>query len=176
MCPELRSPCILSLSWRAWLKIKSKKLRLVNGKYTRSWNKWVEHDISASVSSRLTFGDDSLQADDIRVRELTHDAGLAQEVLPLFLWVPQLQGLDRYGNFPSPGSLHHAPKHFPELSWSAEGNVRKLRSEIYIKWNVQVIFHLPTPMTFCLLMALGSISVTNFWMAMLGSSYMCGST
>lgn len=31
----------------------------------------------------LTFGDNSLQVDDIRVRELTHDAGLAQEVIPL---------------------------------------------------------------------------------------------
>lgn len=65
---------------------------------------------------RLTFGDDSLQADDIWVRELPHDAGLAQEVLPLFLRVPRLQGLDRYGHLPSPGSLHCAPKHFAKLS------------------------------------------------------------
>lgn len=34
---------------------------------------------------RLTFGDNSLQVDDVWVRELAHDAGLAQEVLPLFL-------------------------------------------------------------------------------------------
>lgn len=34
---------------------------------------------------KLTFGHNSLQANDIRVRELSHDARLAQEILPLFL-------------------------------------------------------------------------------------------
>lgn len=74
----------------------------------------------------LTFGDNSFQADDIRVRELTHDAGLAQEVLPLFLWVPRLQGLDCYSHLPSNASLHHPPKYFPKLAWLAEGKQEEM--------------------------------------------------
>lgn len=125
MCRELRSPCILSLSWHACLKNWNKKLHFAKEKYTSSWCKWVVNDgfisglISASVH-QLTFGDDSLQADDVRVRELTHDAGLAQELLSLFLWITWFQGLDRYRHLSSYGSLHHAPKHFPKLSWSPD--------------------------------------------------------
>lgn len=64
----------------------------------------------------LTFGDDSLQTDDIWVRELAHDAGLAQKVLPLFLRVSKLQSLDGYRHVPSHPVLHHAAEDFPKLS------------------------------------------------------------
>lgn len=42
----------------------------------------------------LTLGDDPLEADDVVVAELAHDAGFAQEVHPLLLRVAHLQGLD----------------------------------------------------------------------------------
>lgn len=68
------------------------------------------------LKQRLTFSDNSLQSDDIGVRELPHNAGLAQEILPLLLGVAWLQGLDRDGHISSTGSLYHAPKHFPKFS------------------------------------------------------------
>ena len=65
---------------------------------------------------RLTFGDHPFQANDVLVGELAHDAGLAQEVLPLLLRVAGLQGLDGYGHVAPAGRLHHPAKHLPELS------------------------------------------------------------
>lgn len=74
-----------------------------------------------SQSERLTFGDHPLQADDVLVGELAHDAGLAQEVLPLLLRVAGLQRLDGHSHVSPARRLHHPAEHLPELSYGPGG-------------------------------------------------------
>lgn len=65
----------------------------------------------------LTFGDHSLQADDVLVGELAHDGGLAQEVLPLLFRVAGLQRLDGHGRLLPPRHLEDTAVHLPKLPW-----------------------------------------------------------
>lgn len=64
----------------------------------------------------LTFGDDSLQTDDVGVIELAHDAGLTQEIAPLLLRVSGFQGLDGHADLPLPGRLQAPATHLAELT------------------------------------------------------------
>lgn len=65
----------------------------------------------------LTFGDYSLQADDVLVSELAHDGGLTQKVLPLLLCVAWLQGLDGHGRLLPPRHLQNTTVHLPKLPY-----------------------------------------------------------
>lgn len=64
----------------------------------------------------LTFGHHPLQTNDVLVGELTHDGGLAQKVLPLFLRVAWLQCLDSHRNLFPPRHLQNTTVHLTKLS------------------------------------------------------------
>lgn len=77
---------------------------------------------SPTLGPVLTFGDDALQADDVVVAELAHDAGLTEEVYPLLLRVAGFQRLDGHGHLLLPRSLQRSLIHLPKLSC---GNTRR---------------------------------------------------
>lgn len=74
----------------------------------------------------ITSRHDPLQVNDVRMIELSHDAGLAQEVPPLLLCVAHFQRLDGDRNVPLPGQLEPATAHLPELSY---GGMKPFMSE-----------------------------------------------
>lgn len=76
--------------------------------------------------NHLTSRHDSLQVNDIRMIELSHDAGLAQEVPPLLLCVSNFQRLDGDRHVPLPGQLEPAAAHLPKLSY---GGAKPFMSE-----------------------------------------------
>jgi len=77
--------------------------------YTSVWDWWA--------FKALTAGDNPLQVDDVRVIELCHDAGLAEEIPPLFLSVAGFKSLQSHWDITFPGQLHPPITHFPKLSW-----------------------------------------------------------
>lgn len=62
------------------------------------------------------LSDHALQADDIGVLELSHDAGLTQEFSALLIRVASLQGLNSHGVFPFPRGLQAPKAHLSKLS------------------------------------------------------------
>lgn len=63
----------------------------------------------------LTFGDNPLQPDDVRVIELAHDARLAQEITPLLLGVSRFQALDGHVDLSLARQLQSAATHLAEF-------------------------------------------------------------
>lgn len=63
-----------------------------------------------------TFGDHALQVNDVRMVELAHDAGLGQEVPPLFVGVAGLEGLDGHADLPLARHLQAAAADLAELA------------------------------------------------------------
>lgn len=82
----------------------------------RLWLWYPEEGIQWSILHELcdnhdwsVLGDHTLQMDDIGMFKLPHDAGLAQELPPLFIRVTWLQGLNSYCVFTLPW-VFQAPK------------------------------------------------------------------
>lgn len=72
--------------------------------------------IEKRQSLGLTFGDHTLQVNDIGVVELAHDAGLRQEVPPLLVSVAGLQSLYGHTDFPLAWHLQAAAANLTKLS------------------------------------------------------------
>lgn len=68
------------------------------------------------VTHTLTPGDHALKPDDVGVQELAHDRRLSQEVPPLLLRVPALQGFYCHGNVRLPCRLQLPTAHLPEFT------------------------------------------------------------
>ena len=64
---------------------------------------------------RHAVGDDPVEADDVGVLKLAHDAGLAQEFPALLLRVAPFQGLDGHVDFLFPRHLQETPTDFAKL-------------------------------------------------------------
>ena len=62
--------------------------------------------------------------DDVLVVELAHDAGLAQEVLPLLLHVARLQRLYGHSHIAASRLLQNATDHLAKLACAQKANVR----------------------------------------------------
>ncbi len=65
---------------------------------------------------KLTFGDHSFQVNDIRMVKLANHAGLAQEVQPLLLGKPRLQGLDGHTDLSLSRKLQTTAAHLAKLT------------------------------------------------------------
>lgn len=83
------------------------------------------HDWSA-------LGDHPLQVDDIGMLKLPHDAGLAQELPPLFLCVTWLQGLNSYCVFALPWVFQAPKAHLSKLS--CQGGKKHTSSKETQQW------------------------------------------
>lgn len=89
-----------------------------------------------------TFGDNPLQAYDVLMGELAHDASLAQEVLPLLLGVARFQCLYRYSHLITARQLQDTAVHLTKLSYGTKKRQNLSTAFIYnynIHYNI-VIF------------------------------------
>lgn len=68
------------------------------------------------VQGQPTFGDHALQVNDVRMVKLAHDAGLGQEVPPLFVGVASLEGLDGHTDLSLARHLQASAAHLTELA------------------------------------------------------------
>lgn len=73
-------------------------------------------DVQILQDVQLTSSDDTLQPDDVRMVELSHDGGLRQKVPPLLVRVSCLQTLDGHVDLPLTLNAQPAAAHLPELS------------------------------------------------------------
>lgn len=69
------------------------------------------------ISQWLTSGNDALQSDNVGVVELAHNAGLAEEVSSLFLWISCLQTFDGHVDLSLAGKLQTAAANLTKLTW-----------------------------------------------------------
>lgn len=76
--------------------------------------------LSSHVPARFTSCHDTLQMNDIGMVELSHNAGLAEEVPPLLLRVAGLQSLYGHEHLPLPRQPQVSAAHLAELS--CQGN------------------------------------------------------
>ena len=86
----------------------------------RSNLKWLTVVLTVlccKMSAVLTASDHALQPDDVGVVKLSHDAGLSQEVPPLFVSIARLQGLDGHADLLLTGQLQTAAAHLSKLTW-----------------------------------------------------------
>lgn len=67
----------------------------------------------------LTFGDNTLQTDNVLMGKLAHDAGFTKEVLPLLLGVAWLQSLYCYCDLTAPWCLQRTTVHLAKFSYGA---------------------------------------------------------
>lgn len=89
----------------------------------------VLHELSDD-HNRTALGDHALQVNNIRVVELPHDAGLAEEVSPLLLSVARLQSFYGHKHLPFARELQVAAAHLAKLSCGKKAVVQ-LRWECY---------------------------------------------
>lgn len=133
----------------------------------------------------LTSGDDSLQSNDIGMVELPHDAGLAQKVTSLLLWISSFQTLDGHLDLPLTGQPQTATANLSKLTWESNKSTSTNWNPFFIslkspgelfRWFTQVVinFNLPAPITLSIRMLETSISLAKSRTAWLGSSYVCG--
>lgn len=80
------------------------------------------HIIQAELYKLLTSGDHALEMNHIRMIELSHYAGLAQELPPLFLGVAYFQRFNSHGDVPLSGQLQPSAAHLSELSCDAHNH------------------------------------------------------
>lgn len=86
----------------------------------------------------LTFGDDPLQPDDVRVIELAHDARLAQKIAPLLLRVPRFQTLDGHVDLSLAWQLQTSATHLAKFPFGEECKVLVLvigREGKRVQWD-----------------------------------------
>ena len=62
--------------------------------YSEKGVQWVILHVFRHDHDRVTLGDNTFQVDDIRVIKLAHNAGLCQEVQPVFIGGSGFQGLN----------------------------------------------------------------------------------
>lgn len=103
--------------------------------------------ISISPSSVFTSCHNTFQMNNIRMVELSHNAGLAQELPPLLLCVAHFQRLDRNRHVPFSRQLQPAAAHLPELSfvgwnqlWVRDWCGRKKKIKHFTMTNLLVYF------------------------------------
>lgn len=69
-----------------------------------------------NMRGQHTFGDHALQVNDVWMVELAHDAGLGQEIPPLFVGVASLEGLDGHADLSLARHLQAPAAHLAELA------------------------------------------------------------